>query len=41
MNDLNGKVVIIIGVIGGIGFEVVRRLGKDGYIVVLNGIDDE
>ena len=35
------KVAIITGATGGIGFEVAKRLGKDGFIVVLNGIDDE
>lgn len=35
------KIVLIIGVIGGIGFEVVKRLGNDGYFVVLNGIEVE
>ncbi|MGB7393675.1 MAG: SDR family NAD(P)-dependent oxidoreductase, partial [Pricia sp.] len=36
-----GKVAVINGATGGIGFEVAKRLGKDGYTVVLNGIDDD
>ena len=35
------KVAIITGATGGIGFEVAKRLGKDGFTVVLNGIQDE
>lgn len=37
----NEKVAIITGATGGIGFAVAKRLGKDGYTVILNGIEDE
>ncbi|MGB5243772.1 MAG: SDR family NAD(P)-dependent oxidoreductase [Lutimonas sp.] len=41
MSNLKGKVAVITGATGGIGFEVAKRLGKDGFTVVLNGIEDE
>ena len=41
MSKLNEKIAVITGATGGIGFEVAKRLGKDGYIVILNGIEDE
>ncbi len=41
MNTNNGKVAVITGATGGIGYEVAKRLGKDGFTVILNGIEDE
>lgn len=41
MSTTNNKVAIITGATGGIGFEVAKRLGKDGFSVVLNGLQDD
>lgn len=41
MSNLKDKVAVITGATGGIGFQVAKRLGEDGYTVVLNGIDDD
>jgi NAD(P)-dependent dehydrogenase (short-subunit alcohol dehydrogenase family) len=40
MGNSNEKVAVITGATGGIGFTVAKRLGKDGYTVILNGIED-
>ncbi|MBC3759166.1 SDR family oxidoreductase [Hyunsoonleella sp. SJ7] len=41
MSNLNQKIAVVTGATGGIGFQVSKRLGKDGYTVILNGIEDE
>ncbi|TVZ57331.1 NAD(P)-dependent dehydrogenase (short-subunit alcohol dehydrogenase family) [Lutibacter sp. Hel_I_33_5] len=41
MSKIDGKLAVITGATGGIGFQVAKRLGSEGYTVILNGIEDE
>ena len=38
---LKGKIAVVTGATGGIGFQVAKRFGKDGCTVILNGIEHE
>lgn len=41
MIALTGKVALVTGATGGIGFEVSKRLGEDGFTVIMNGLDEK
>ncbi len=37
----NGRIAMVTGATGGIGLESAKRLGADGFTVIINGRDDE
>jgi len=41
MSKSENKIAVVTGATGGIGFEISKRLGKDGYTIILNGIEEE
>ena len=40
MSTEQNRIAVITGATSGIGFEVAKRLGKDGFTVILNGIEN-
>ena len=41
MSTEQNRIAVITGATGGIGFEVAKRLGQDGFTVILNGIEND
>ena len=41
MSTEQNRIAVITGATSGIGFEVAKRLGQDGFTVILNGIEND